>query len=72
MRKLAIAGVAVGVLVAGALVVGGVYTLLSHTPHAGGTTMLVRFQPGGVGGFRAGYHLDITDGLITKATLEYA
>jgi hypothetical protein len=53
-------------------VVGGVYTLLGHTPRTGGTTMLVRFQPGGVGGFRANYHLDITDGLITKATLEYA
>ncbi|MEV0145608.1 MULTISPECIES: nuclear transport factor 2 family protein [unclassified Nonomuraea] len=53
-------------------VIGGVYTLLDHTPRAGGVTMLVRFQPGGVGGFRANYHFDITDGLITKATLEYA
>ncbi|MEV0197657.1 nuclear transport factor 2 family protein [Nonomuraea sp. NPDC050691] len=53
-------------------VIGGVYTLLDHTPRPGGVTMLVRFQPGGVGGFRANYHFDITDGLITKATLEYA
>ncbi|MEQ4720996.1 nuclear transport factor 2 family protein [Nonomuraea sp. B19D2] len=53
-------------------VIGGVYTLLDHTPRAGGVTMLVRFQPGGVGDFRANYHFDITDGLITRATLEYA
>ncbi|MFG3437447.1 nuclear transport factor 2 family protein [Nonomuraea sp. NPDC047897] len=53
-------------------VIGGRYTLLEHTPRAGGVTMLVRFQPGGVGGFRAHYHFDISDGLITKATLEYA
>lgn len=53
-------------------VVGGVYTLLDHAPRPGGVTMLVRFQPGGVGGFRADYGFDITDGLITKATLEYA
>ncbi|NRQ30243.1 SnoaL-like domain-containing protein [Nonomuraea sp. NN258] len=53
-------------------VIGGVYTLLDHTPRDGGVSMLVRFQPGGVGGFRANYHFDITDGLITKATLEYA
>jgi hypothetical protein len=54
-------------------VVGGVYTLLDHTPHRHGTTLLVRFRPGGTGdGFRARYHFDITDGLITQATLEYA
>jgi hypothetical protein len=53
-------------------VIGGVYTLLDHIPRASGVTLLVRFQPGGVGGFRANYHFDITDGLITKATLEYA
>jgi hypothetical protein len=54
-------------------VVGGVYTLLDHTPHDDGTTLLVRFRPGGTGdGFRARYRFDITDGLITKATLEYA
>ncbi|MDX3006570.1 nuclear transport factor 2 family protein [Kribbella solani] len=53
-------------------VIGGVYTLLDHTPRAGGVTMLVRFQPGGTGGFRANYHFDIADGSITKATLEYA
>ncbi|MFI7634485.1 nuclear transport factor 2 family protein [Nonomuraea sp. NPDC049400] len=57
---------------AAAEVIGGVYTLLDHTPRQGGVTMLVRFQPGGAGGFRANYHFDITDGLITKATLEYA
>ncbi|CAL9459350.1 hypothetical protein SUDANB95_02588 [Actinosynnema sp. ALI-1.44] len=53
-------------------VIGGAYTLLDHTRHDGGTTMLVRFQPGGTGGFRANYRFDITDGRITKATLEYA
>ncbi|GAA3107512.1 nuclear transport factor 2 family protein [Nonomuraea salmonea] len=53
-------------------VIGGVYELLGSTPRAGGVSMLVRFQPGGVGGFRANYHFDITDGLITQATLEYA
>lgn len=54
-------------------VVGGDYTVLDHTPHATGTTLLVRFRPGGTGdGFRARYRFDITDGLITRATLEYA
>ncbi|WP_082310179.1 nuclear transport factor 2 family protein [Nonomuraea sp. SBT364] len=53
-------------------VIGGVYELLGHTPRAGGVSMLVRFRPAGAGGFRANYHFDITDGLITKATLEYA
>jgi hypothetical protein len=57
---------------ADAEVVGGVYTLLDHTPRAGGTTLLVRFQPGGVGGIRATYRFDIADGLIVRATLEYA
>ncbi|WP_418960787.1 nuclear transport factor 2 family protein [Streptomyces tritici] len=58
---------------AAAEVVGGAYTLLDHTPHPGGTTLLVRFRPGGAGdGFRARYRFDITDGLITRATLEYA
>ncbi|MER6346530.1 nuclear transport factor 2 family protein [Streptomyces sp. NPDC001595] len=54
-------------------VVDGDYTLLDHTPHADGTTLLVRFRPGGTGdGFRAHYRFDITDGLISRATLEYA
>jgi hypothetical protein len=53
-------------------VIGGVYTLLDHTPRKGGTTMLVRFQPGGMGGFRASYSFDIADGLITRADLQYA
>jgi hypothetical protein len=54
-------------------VVGGDCTLLHHTPHAGGTTLLVRFRPGGTGaGFRARYRFDITGELITRATLEYA
>jgi hypothetical protein len=53
-------------------VIGGVYTLLEHQPRQGGVTLLVRFQPGGTGGFRANYHFDIADGAITKATLEYA
>ncbi|MEV1003107.1 nuclear transport factor 2 family protein [Nonomuraea sp. NPDC050202] len=57
---------------AAAEVIGGVYTLLEHTPRTGGVTLLVRFQPGGTGGFRAAYHFDISDGLITMATLEYA
>jgi hypothetical protein len=53
-------------------VIGGVYTLLGHTPRQDGVTLLVRFQPGGTGGFRANYHFDIANELITKATLEYA
>jgi hypothetical protein len=58
---------------AAAEVVGGRYTVLDATPRTGGTTLLVRFRPGGTGdGFRARYHFDITDGLITRATLEYA
>ncbi|AKN72663.1 hypothetical protein QR97_25420 [Streptomyces sp. PBH53] len=58
---------------AAAEVIGGAYALLDHTPRPGGTTLLVRFRPGGTGGgFRARYRLDLTDGLITRATLEYA
>lgn len=53
-------------------VVGGVHTRLDHAPHAGGTTMPVRFRPGGVDGFRAAYRFDTTDGLIDEAALEHA
>ncbi|GAA2362414.1 nuclear transport factor 2 family protein [Nonomuraea africana] len=53
-------------------VIGGRLTVLGTTPRQGGTTMLVRFAPGGTGGFRASYSFDISGGLITKATLEYA
>ncbi|MBG0827776.1 nuclear transport factor 2 family protein [Planomonospora sp. ID67723] len=53
-------------------VVGGVYTVLDQTPRQGGTTILVRFQPGGAGGFRATYSFDITGGLIVRADLQYA
>ncbi|GAB1516180.1 nuclear transport factor 2 family protein [Actinophytocola sp. KF-1] len=53
-------------------VIGGRYTLIDHTPRDGGTTMLVRFEPGGMAGFRASYRFDISDGLITTAILEYA
>ncbi|WP_051022428.1 nuclear transport factor 2 family protein [Nocardia pneumoniae] len=53
-------------------VIGGVYTLLGHSPRAGGTTMLLRFRRGSGDGFRATYRFDITDGLITRADLRYA
>ncbi|MFD3508585.1 nuclear transport factor 2 family protein [Nocardia sp. NPDC058666] len=57
---------------AAAEVIGGIYTLLGNTPRPGGTTMLVRFQPGGTGGFNANYSFDIADNLITRADLQYA
>ncbi|WP_101783612.1 nuclear transport factor 2 family protein [Nonomuraea indica] len=53
-------------------VIGGRLTVLGETPRPGGTTLLVRFQPGGVGGFRASYSFDIAGGLITRAELQYA
>ncbi|WP_039801908.1 nuclear transport factor 2 family protein [Nocardia araoensis] len=50
--------------------VGGVYTVLWHSPRVGGTTLLVRFRlPGGE--IRAIYSFDIADGLITRADLHY-
>ncbi|MBB3730822.1 nuclear transport factor 2 family protein [Nonomuraea dietziae] len=53
-------------------VIGGRLTVLGNTPRRGGTTMLVTFAPGGTGGFRASYSFDISGGLITRATLQYA
>lgn len=53
-------------------VIGGVYTVLDHTARTGGVDILVRFQPGGIGGFRADYRFDLADGLITRAELAYA
>jgi outer membrane murein-binding lipoprotein Lpp len=53
-------------------VIGGRLTVLGNTPRKGGTTMLVTFAPGGTGGFRASYSFDISGGLITRATLQYA
>ncbi|MEU4723561.1 nuclear transport factor 2 family protein [Nonomuraea dietziae] len=53
-------------------VIGGRLTVLGNTPRKGGTTMLVTFAPGATGGFRASYSFDISGGLITRATLQYA
>ncbi|WP_329565038.1 nuclear transport factor 2 family protein [Kitasatospora sp. NBC_01266] len=57
---------------AGREVIGGRLTVLRATPRPGGTTMLVVFAPGGVGGFRADYAFDLSGGLITRAALSYA
>jgi hypothetical protein len=57
---------------AGNEVIGGRLVVLRTTPRPGGTTMLVRFQPNGGGGFEANYDFEITGQVITKATLSYA
>ncbi|MEU7530505.1 nuclear transport factor 2 family protein [Saccharothrix sp. NPDC042600] len=53
-------------------VIGGRLTVLESTARPGGVTMLVRFEPGGTGGFRARYSFDVRDGVIVKADLQYA
>ncbi|CAL9493026.1 hypothetical protein SUDANB95_03257 [Actinosynnema sp. ALI-1.44] len=53
-------------------VIGGRLTVLESTARPGGVTMLVRFEPGGAGGFRARYSFDVRDGVIVKADLQYA
>jgi hypothetical protein len=53
-------------------VIGGKLTVLKNTPKSDGTTLLVRFAPGGSGGFEANYEFTSRDGLITKLDLQYA
>lgn len=53
-------------------VIGGKLTVLKDTPKSDGTTLLVRFAPGGSGGFEANYEFTSRDGLITKLDLQYA
>lgn len=53
-------------------VIGGTLTVLKNTPKSNGTTLLVRFAPGGTGGFEANYEFDVRDGRIEKLNLQYA
>ncbi|GGU54092.1 nuclear transport factor 2 family protein [Streptomyces lavendofoliae] len=53
-------------------VIGGRLTVLKNTPKSNGTTLLVRFAPGGTGGFEANYEFDVRDGRIEKLNLQYA
>ncbi|QGV78566.1 nuclear transport factor 2 family protein [Streptomyces ficellus] len=53
-------------------VIGGRLTVLKNTPKSNGTTLLVRFAPGGSGGFEANYEFDVRDGRIAKLNLQYA
>ncbi|MDG4861819.1 nuclear transport factor 2 family protein [Streptomyces sp. T-3] len=50
-------------------VIGGKLQVLKTTPKQGGTTLLVRVDPGG---FEANYEFDIRDGRIAKLQLAYA
>ncbi|MFJ5261678.1 nuclear transport factor 2 family protein [Streptomyces sp. NPDC088387] len=53
-------------------VIGGKLTVLEDTPKSDGTTLLVRFAPGGTGGFEANYEFTSRDGRITHLDLQYA
>ena len=56
-------------------VVGGRITVLrtvAHNARLSTTTLLVRFAPGGSGGFRAHYRFTTSRGLITRLVLTYA
>ncbi|MEX2973781.1 nuclear transport factor 2 family protein [Streptomyces sp. C184] len=53
-------------------VIGGKLTVLKNIPKPNGTTLLVRFAPGGAGGFEATYAFDVRDGRIARLTLQYA
>ncbi|WP_399895490.1 nuclear transport factor 2 family protein [Streptomyces sp. BBFR51] len=53
-------------------VIGGRLTVLKNTPKDDGTTLLVRFAPGGTGGFEANYTFDVHDGRIARLDLQYA
>ncbi|GAA3794924.1 nuclear transport factor 2 family protein [Streptomyces phyllanthi] len=57
---------------ADAEVIGGRLTVLKDTPKKDGTTLLVRFAPGGSGGFEANYEFDVRDGRIAELNLQYA
>ncbi|MDI3418517.1 nuclear transport factor 2 family protein [Streptomyces luteolus] len=50
-------------------VIGGRLRILETTPEKGGTTLLVRVDPGG---FEATYEFDVRDGRISRLSLQYA
>ncbi|MFI7011948.1 nuclear transport factor 2 family protein [Streptomyces sp. NPDC050145] len=50
-------------------VIGGKLQILKTTPKQGGTTLLVRVDPGG---FEASYEFDVRDGRIARLDLRYA
>ncbi|PPK70203.1 nuclear transport factor 2 family protein [Actinokineospora auranticolor] len=54
-------------------VIGGEIEVLGRTPFDGGETLLVRFNPSGLGGgFEANYKFTYKDGRIAQADLTYA
>ncbi|MFJ4688123.1 nuclear transport factor 2 family protein [Streptomyces sp. NPDC088789] len=53
-------------------VIGGKLTVLEDNPKSDGTTLLVRFAPGGTGGFEANYEFTSRDGRISELNLQYA
>ena len=57
---------------AAAEVIGGRLEVLNVTPTEGGQDLLVRWRPGGSGGWEARYRLTYDGGLIAEANLQYA
>ncbi|MDG4861818.1 nuclear transport factor 2 family protein [Streptomyces sp. T-3] len=53
-------------------VIGGELTVLGNSPTKQGSTVLVRFDGGGLGGFRAHYEFALKDGLIHRISMSYA
>lgn len=53
-------------------VMGGRLEVLTVTPILGGQDLLVRWAPGGSGGWQAHYRFTMTDSAITTADLQYA
>jgi hypothetical protein len=52
-------------------VIGGRLDVLEVRPYEPGTRMIVRFTPGGAGGFEACYTFDTSERHITRANLQY-
>lgn len=53
-------------------VLGGTYEILEVSAQPAEAQILLRFAPGGSGGFRARYIFSFTNGKISSATLQYA
>jgi hypothetical protein len=53
-------------------VVGGRLEVVEVTPMEGGQDLLVRWAPGGSGGWEARYRFTYAAGLISVADLQYA
>lgn len=53
-------------------VMGGRYEVIEVTDRGNETRVLVRFSPGGSGGFRANYDFTFSSNLVTRMNLSYA